>query len=201
MQLCTKFGNFLVNIHGDIICQCWLLWALFFNFPIVHWLCKSSQTLYTSLTVQYRICRISCWQFNRVSVNFRLKHHCESESNNIRAICLSLADWPPHLIKPQCTDYSNLQHGKHLFSNTCTKVSYMINSDITIYLIKYNFTQIHSANTGEFTQELRFLLKNLQKKDPRSNSWLAETEHEALVGSCQVYCSAIKGEVKKVANI
>ena len=37
MELCAKFGDFWVNIHGEISCQSWQLLTIFFNFPIVHW--------------------------------------------------------------------------------------------------------------------------------------------------------------------
>ena len=30
-KLCSKFGDFWVNIHGEISCQSWLLLTLFFN--------------------------------------------------------------------------------------------------------------------------------------------------------------------------
>ena len=51
MQLCAKFGNFWVNIHGEIICQSWQLLTLFFNFPIVH--CVEMKELSDSKVLTY----------------------------------------------------------------------------------------------------------------------------------------------------
>ena len=51
MQLCAKFGNFWVNIHGEIICQIWQLFTIFFNFPIVH--CVEMKELSDSKVLTY----------------------------------------------------------------------------------------------------------------------------------------------------
>ena len=36
-ELCAKFWNSMIKIHGEIICQSWPLLTLFYSDPIVHW--------------------------------------------------------------------------------------------------------------------------------------------------------------------
>ena len=50
-QICAKFHKFAMKIRGEIICQSWLLFTPFFNFPIVtHHMMGTYLIIVTTLT-------------------------------------------------------------------------------------------------------------------------------------------------------
>ena len=59
-ELCAKFWNFGVNIHGEIICQSRLLLNPFYSGPIVHWLNANYQK-----SIRLKFCRRSPPEFLR----------------------------------------------------------------------------------------------------------------------------------------